>query len=368
MGAVALIKYSFYFGCKTLGPYMEETQLTQDAGSTGSKGCVNCGSDYVVEKYPTRLCSDCRQLFIKYPIPLAVKIFAIGVGLVLLFALFSFPQNLSTGIHFEKARQYEQKKQFVSAQREYTSVVQQAPDNLEANAHLMIAAFYNLDYLAFINAADHLSGKNFDDKALYDQLDEMVNRVQAQTADSNMSDIMAKYNNEIEVPDSDYVNYLKVHPFHVYALYTYATRLYQRKDFAGCDSLLQRLLGVDTEDLLALRMLAAVAREKGQWEESIKYCEKIIQLNSEAAYAYAAMARTYLKWNKLAKGLELAKKSAALDKKDPYNLVTLALAWHFNKQPVKRDEVMKEMKLHTDSATLGHIQYAMDVINNKESL
>lgn len=347
---------------------MEETLLSENSEAPESKGCVNCGSDHVVEKHATHLCSDCRQLFIKYPIPLAVKIFAIGVGLVLLIALFSFPKNLSTGIHFEKARQYEQKKQYASAQREYTDVVDKVPDNLEANAHLMISAFYNLDYSTFIKAEQHIEGKNIEDKALYDQLDDLVIRVQSLIADTNMNDIMTKYNAEIEVPDSEYVNYLKDHPFNVYALYTYASRLYQHKNYTGCDTLLQRLLGVDTEHLLGLGMMALVARHKGECEESIKYCEKIINLNSEASYAYASMALTYLKLNKLTKGLELAEKSVALNKTEPYNLATLVIAWHLNNQPLKRDEMLKTLKTYPDSSAVRYTQYAVDVINKKETL
>jgi len=127
-------------------------------------------------------------------------------------------------------------------------------------------------------------------------------------------------------------------------------------------------LGVDTEHLPALRILASTARANGQLEESIKYCEKIIQLNSEAGYAYASMARTYLKLNKLTKGLELAEKSVRLDQTDPYNLSTLVIAWHLNKQPSKRDEVLKELKQITDSAAAPHLQYALDVIDQKETL
>jgi hypothetical protein len=43
------------------------------------------------------------------------------------------------------------KKQYVSAQREFDEVLQVVPGNLEANAHLMIAAFYNLEIGTFIS-------------------------------------------------------------------------------------------------------------------------------------------------------------------------------------------------------------------------
>lgn len=348
---------------------MEENQLTENAESTESKGCINCGSDYIVENYSTRLCSDCRQLFIKYPVPLPVKIFAIGVGLVLIFALSSFPKNLSTGIHFEKARQYENKNQYASAQREFASVVKQLPDNIAANAHLMIAAFYNLDFKTMMAANQHLTGKSIEEAGLLFQLNDVVERTEAYFPDSAMDNLLSKYEGkEHDIPDSAYFNFLKEYPYNRYGLFALASRCYKRKDWAGCDSLAQMILKTDSQHMIALRMLATVQREQGLWEESIKSCEQIIKLNNEVGFAWAIMARTYLKWNKLAKGLELAEKSVALDKKDPFNTITLALALHFNKQPGKRDVVIKEMKVGADSIALGQIQYAMDVINNKESL
>lgn len=348
---------------------MEETQLPDNGGSAEPNGCVNCGSKYVVPKYSTNLCSECRQLFIKFPIPLAVKAFGIGVGLVLIYALISFPKNLALAIHLEKAQKFEKQKQFASAQREYAEVAGVMPDNLDANAHLMIAAFYNLDIATFVKTQERLVGKNFQDKRLFNEVNDMVNRVNAMVTDGGIDDILLRYNNnEDAVPDSVFTNYLKDNPENVCALVMYAKRLYLRKDFLHCDTLAQRLLAIDIEHLLALRMLATIEREKGHMEESIEYSKRIIEMNSEAGYAYASMARTYLKWNKLAEGLKWAEKSVAIDSSDPYNVASLAIAWHLNKQPLKRDELLKELQQHTDTTTAGYLKYATDVINNKDSL
>lgn len=348
---------------------MEETQQPQDTGSTGSKGCVNCGSSFVVDKYPTRLCSECRTLFIKYPIPLPIRLFAIGVGLVLVFALFSLPGNLSLGIHLEKAKQYEHKNQYASAQQEYSNIVKQLPGSVNAYAHLLIAAFYNLDFKTVMSANEQVAGKNIEGDGLLFQLNNIADKMEGYFPDSAMDNMLSKYEGtEHDIPDSAYINYLKEYPYNRYSLFALATRYYKRKDWAGCDSLTQKILKTDNEHMLALRMLATVKREQGLFDESIKNCEQIIKLNSEAGYAYASMARTCLKWNKMAKGLQLAEKSMALDKEDPYNKVTLALAWHFNKQTGKRDEVLKEMRSNADSSMLEAVQYVMDVINNKETL
>ena len=348
---------------------MEENQLPENPGSAEPKGCANCGRHLLEEKYPTQLCSGCRELFIKFPIPAGVKIFGIGVGLVLIYALFSLPKNVSLGIHLEKARKYEDKKQYVSAQKEYESITRQLPDNVEANAHLLLAAFYTLDFKTVLAANEKIAHKKIEGEGLLFQLNDVAERVEGYFPDTTLENSLSQYEGEaMNIPDSPYLSFLKTHPYDRYALLTMASRCYNKKDWAGCDSLIQKIFKTDREHLIALRMLATVQREQALWEESVKTCEQILKLNSEASYAYASMARTYLKWNKPAKGLELAEKSMALDKKDPYNMVTLVLAWHYNKQPAKRDGLIKEMRSNADSTMQGYVQYAMDVISNKETL
>ena len=347
---------------------MENNQLPENPGSAEPKGCVNCGSRLVEENYPTRLCSSCRELFIKFPIPLGIRLFGIGVGLVLIFAMFSFPKNFMLAKHLEKGKQYEAKKQYKSAQREFSDVVWQVPDNLEANEHLAIAAFYNLDVEKFVRTVDKMQGKKVEDEALYNQLSDLVTRAKGFFPDKELDEVLMKFNDKSQVPDSVFTNYLKEKPDNEYALFFYASKLYGRQDLVGCDSLLQKLLGVDTEHLMALRMLATIARQRGQLQESTQYCNKIIDINKEAGYAYASLARTYLKGNKLAKGLEIAQKSVDIDKEDSYNEATLAIACHMNKQTAKRDDVIKELKQRKDSSVTGDLQFAMDVINQKDSL
>lgn len=347
---------------------MENNQLPENPGSAEPKGCVNCGSHLVEENFPTRLCSGCRELFIKFPIPIGIKLFGTGVGLVLIFAMFSIPNNFMLAKHLEKGKQYEAKKQYKSAQREFSDVVRQAPDNLEANEHLAIAAFYNLDLEKFVKTVDKMQGKKVEDEALYNQLSDLITRAKGFYPDEELEEVLMKYNKKGEVPDSVYTNYLKEKPDNEFALYFYAARLYERNNLVGADSIFQRLLTVDDQHLLALRWMATIARRRGQFQESAQYCNKIIDANKEAGYAYASLARTYLKQNKLAEGLRIAQKSVDIDKEDSYNEATLAIAFHMNKQTAKRDDVIKELKQRKDSSVTGDLEFAMDVISQKDSL
>ncbi|AEW02894.1 hypothetical protein A4D02_02585 [Niastella koreensis] len=347
---------------------MENNQLPENPGSAEPKGCINCGSRLVEEKFPTRLCSGCRELFIKFPIPLGIKLFGTGVGLVLIFAMFSIPKNFMLAKHLEKGKQYEAKKQYKSAQREFSDVVWEAPDNLEANEHLAIAAFYNLDLERFIKTVDKMQGKKVEDEALYNQLSDLVTRAKSFYPDEELGEVLMKYNKKKEVPDSVYTNYLKEKPDNGFALYSYAGILYGRNNLVGADSIFQRLLAVDAQHPFALRWMATIARQRGQLQESAQYCNKIIEINKEAGYAYASLARTRLKENKLAEGLQMAQKSVDIDKEDSYNEATLAIALHMNKQSAKSNDVIMELKQRKDSSVTGDLQFAMDVINQKDSL
>lgn len=347
---------------------MEDNKLSENTGAGDPAGCINCGNSRVVEGYPTRLCADCRHSFIKYPIPLGIKAFAAGVGLVMIFSLFSFPRNLSSGIHLEKGKKFEQKKQYLSAQREFSQVLKMVPDNLEANAHLMIASFYNMDFETFSKAMEKTSGKKSDDQELVGRLNVLIESAYDYFPDTTLTNMIIQSGKQVAaVPDSVYLHYLKENPHNIYGLYAYAGVLYN-KDLTRCDSVLKLLLDVDVSYTPALRLLTGVQRSQEKWDESIQTCYKILEINKEAGYAYAAMARTYLKEKLNDKGLKMALQSVETDKADPYNQSTLALAWHFNSQPAKRDAILNALKAQNDSAANYYWQYAQDIIQQKEKL
>ena len=66
--------------------------------------CVECGQDMYDEVYKTPLCTCCRQKFIKYPIPLSVKIFGSAIIMIMVFSLYSFSQNMNPGSPFQKGQ------------------------------------------------------------------------------------------------------------------------------------------------------------------------------------------------------------------------------------------------------------------------
>src|ERR1700691_4020247 len=127
---------------------MEET-LTPELPEPSSQACAQCGRPAMEEDHPTALCADCRQQFIRTPIPLWIGLFAACIVLILLFSLFTLPHNIVLGVALERGKKAEKDKKYLTAERELKKFTGKVPDNTEGNAYLMIAAFYNEDFETF---------------------------------------------------------------------------------------------------------------------------------------------------------------------------------------------------------------------------
>ena len=117
-----------------------ETPLPEER-SQEPKGCAGCNHPVIEHGYPTPLCRDCRDNFIKFPIPRVIKLFGAVLGIILLYAMSGVPKNLATGIHYERGKEAIEKENYFTAQRELTTVIDKAPSFLEAKEYLAIASF-----------------------------------------------------------------------------------------------------------------------------------------------------------------------------------------------------------------------------------
>ena len=94
---------------------MEENILTDPPSSSV---CSHCQIRSIDTQYLSPLCEECRQTFIRFPIPNWIKLFGAGVALVLCFALIRLPTQLSTGVHLEKGKNAINEHRFKTAHKE----------------------------------------------------------------------------------------------------------------------------------------------------------------------------------------------------------------------------------------------------------
>ena len=98
-----------------------------------SEPCKSCGQQAEPD-YPFPLCSTCRELLSKRPLPKWVKLSFFLVILITLFASTKFPKALVGGIAFERGLLSEESHDFSSAVANYSEAL-----NLFPNSPLVIA-------------------------------------------------------------------------------------------------------------------------------------------------------------------------------------------------------------------------------------
>jgi tetratricopeptide (TPR) repeat protein len=341
---------------------MEENTLEPTSG-----GCINCGSVAVLKGYPNALCQDCREKFIKYPIPLWIKLFAGGIGLIFLFSLYKIPANISLGVHLEKGKTALEDKRYLTAQRELQQAVKKLPNDIQAEGYLLIAAFYNQDFEVMSKAYEKLKDKRSEDTELFDRINNTLAQAEDYFPDDAFNAVLHKYGDDFEkVPDKVLVQYIDSNAVNTFAAMAYASRLYGKDEYIQCDTVLQKIIAKEPDYFSALSMMAGVKRQLGQFDASIDYCNRMIALNKESVYAISSKSRTMLKSKRDDEALKLALQAASLDEKDAYNMGSLLMIYHFTNKTKEKEEVFKKISALKDSVSIQTVQYAKDVVSGKE--
>lgn len=344
---------------------MPEVQRYEVETATGT--CVNCEARAALPGYSTNLCYECRKLYIKFPIPLWIKLFAGGVCLVILFSLFTFPDNLSVAIHLARGKKAADNNKFVTTRNELQKVVSKYPQHVEARAYLMLAAFYNEDYDAYLNYREQLKGVEIVNDKLSDRVFDVHEKFQNYYAGDSLYFLKKQYDSiSYTLPDSVMAQYVKNHPGNIYALTSFASILYDAEKYAACDSLLLQSLAIDDTHIPALRLLANTKRHLRDFNAAVKYAERILEINKESACAYSILSLTYLQQRRDKEGLDMAYKCMSIDNKAAYSTATMALAFHFTHQFDSRDALIKEAKASKDSEVISSFNFVSDVINNRK--
>jgi hypothetical protein len=333
-----------------------------------TRPCVNCSQPSLEGDYLTPLCGDCRERFTRLSIPLWIKLFAGGVGVVLLFSLFSLPGTFSLGIHLRRGEKAIENHNYMTAQQELKKVLVKVPDNVEANGNMLIASFYNEDFKTLGDEVSKLQGASTsNNEDLFSRIDEVMEKAAKYAPSDEYDTFKTAHPVLAQIPDSTWARYFSSNADDRGAMMQYASLLFDRHDYRQCDSVVRAMIRGDDEYFPALMMGASAKREMGDPEGALKYCDRILSINHESSLGLASKSRSLLKEKKDAAALALAQKSYAYDPQNEYSAATLILAYHFNGKTGDRDAMIgKARAVAVDSLDKEALQYALDVIDKKE--
>lgn len=337
--------------------------------SNDPAACINCKLEKALDGYPTRLCSTCRESFIKYPIPKWIYGFGLGVLVVMIFSMAQLPKYVGVAGAFGRAEKAIESRNYVTAQRNLEKVLQKLPSFKLAQAYMLIASCYNSDIAKARELFPRLEHQTFES----DVLGEMNAAVAFLTAmipqDSTFADrlIMAgkdsvpglqKLFDELDSSQADDRHTLQ---------YYVADQVYELGRYNECKQMLQRILKDEPDNYLALSLLAPVNRNLGNFDEAIADCDKALEINHEDVAAWAQKARIELKRKQDAKASEYASKAYAIDNKNLYAMESIAMVAYFTGKKDECDKMVARIKAEeTDSVQVIYTRL-QKIINGTES-
>jgi len=324
--------------------------------------CISCGSPEVLPGYPNKLCSACRDKFTRLTVPPWIKLFGGGIAVIMLISLIWLPTNLNAALELARGEKAELNRNYITEQNELEKAKKLVPGSIDILSHLVIAGFNNDDFKTVLSSLNALENKTIEDTLLVSELNEIA----AEARDYFPSDSLIKILGKLkptEIPDTAYQRYLRKFPRDIFALISLASSYAGQEKYKSSDSLLSTLLAIDHTYAPALNLKTMVKREINEPDSSIYYCDQLLETNHQSLFALSSKSRTLLKTGKNKIGLKLAEECYHLDKSMSYNLATLAIAYHLNKDYKQRDAIIAIAARDSDGES--YMKYAKDIISNK---
>lgn len=325
----------------------EQTTYNSDTANEFS-GCRNCGSQYVEQGYQLNLCENCRDTFINRPIPAWVKVFFAIIVLILGYAFSQFPHNIQPAVALERGIRAEKAKKYLTAVNEYKKVLEKYPNSELAIGRLFIAYYKSDKIYEAAEAISKIAGRESKKEDLVNEINQVADRMASLYYPSEeLSQILSKHQNaQPEEIISVLKPYVNKNPNDLMGAYYLADKLFDVKKFDESEQLVMGILKSYPDFNAGYLFLAAVCREKGQYERGLDYCQKVLEQNIESAQAYVSMSRIELKRHQDEQGLQLAEKAYSLDSDNAHVIANLALAYHYNGMLEERDRIFDLFKKH----------------------
>ncbi len=262
--------------------------------------CSNCRQEPALEGYPNPFCANCRNNFIKYPIPKWIYGFGAIILLVMALSIIRIPPYIHTAIEFGKAQNAMKAHKYFTAQNHLKTVLQNAPAFNNGKASMFIAAAYNFDVDVARQMFTEINGVNVDiDEDLETEARTAMNFVSAMLAnDTTIGDRLEAASKDnsagllrlFQEVDSSAIDI----DTKLMSEYRIADRFYDWQNFDSCKLILNRILLVSPTHYAALQLMAATDRHLKLFDEGLAYCDKILQLNRENVNAIFLKARIEL--------------------------------------------------------------------------
>jgi tetratricopeptide (TPR) repeat protein len=345
---------------------IEQPHLPEESGTPDGPLCAGCERPLYELTGRTPICSECREAYIRYPIPKWIRIFGAAILVLMAVGLTRLPGNLSAAIHQKRGERAMAEHRYSTAQKELQLALKAQPDYLEANLRLMVAAYYNEDFDLAARTGQKLEGHKIDNQELYEAASDVAAKINRHyPSDSLQAFVLAQPEPPYEIPEASWARYLENHPSEDFIALLRAAAAVDRKQYYLAQDLMRNTLALDPEYTRGLQQMVTIKRELNQFDSAHYYADRLLALNREMPASFGTKARILLKQHKDGEAGKVLQEGLRIDPKDGYCLATLALLYHYQGDEGHRDALLQ--KAAKDTTISGQFEYVNKVISGQES-
>lgn len=339
---------------------MEELETLQE--DTLVK-CSKCGKSMGYKNDGKLLfCEECKLEISKSIIPKKIKIFLAIICLCIIYSIVQLPNSIMAVLAYEKGLGYKEENKQVSAIEEFNKVLEIYPNAETVLDEIFESYYHDLRIGAAIEIFNKMvelekyPGMRYWGKRLASNEDTERRNNQIIKSNEIMEKISKFYyygesypdlikntgNKSFEEKIMLYEKYIEANPNDFIARYELADVYFNMGKYDKSEATIKELVEKNKEWKYGVQFLAAIKREKRQYEEAVKYSNLLFENNSESIFGYIMLSKIELKRGNDVQGLEYALKAKEIARNEEETYGILSLAYHFNGEIENRNKYLEK--------------------------
>ncbi len=296
--------------------------------------CKQCGIRPVAEGSSTPLCEECRELYIKRPMPFYIKLFLVFIIAAIGYSAWQLPTVIKYNVAYQQGRNFEAERKYMSAQKAYQMAQEHYPDSIKIRYGLIKCNYYNTDNDALYKNLEYMEGRTIDEGPMYDELQ----RIYDETAALHIpnEEISNNYDMIVELSLEEKIQYLeeflKKNPVESdYSRYELANLYMTAKRYEASENMILKLRKKYPLNAMITIQHMDVYISQGRYDEATRIGRSLLQINHEDIIAYLRLTGIELDQEKYESALDYVEQAMAIDADDTYVMavknISPSLSW-----------------------------------------
>ncbi|WP_099188847.1 tetratricopeptide repeat protein [Tepidibacter mesophilus] len=309
--------------------------------------CCNCKEEEALENHPTDLCKNCREAYIKYPIPIWIKALSVIVLIIMIFSLMHFKSSLIGAVNYERGLKAEKELKYVTAQNSYKKALDQFPESELLKSRLFIASVKGDNLEEIETAYDEILKIEYYDKDLLNEVQSAINLYGKNFFITNgIEEILQNKNLSIDQVISSLEKLTKSNENENIcgAYYYLGSAFYSNKEYEKAISAFDTAYSINPEIYFFKIPKATCYTELGDYEKAKEVLKETFTFNKEYTPAYVSLSFINLKEHNYEEALKNAHIAYSIDKNNLDSVEAITISNHYLKNENERDKYIKILK------------------------